>query len=137
MPNTAINQETRNQTCTKTIRSPPWYEQTWNMLVRGKLVPVPVTTTIREIKEKLPPKLLNEFNDVIENTEGHLMRHRLAEWGMPLDELLKYRREIAERCYWDVTDSTDYPDDMDVDEIYRTKGGCLTDGSNKWSGTQL
>lgn len=104
----------------------PWHERTWKVIVRGEVVEVPVTITVREIRERLPQELLEEFTETIENTAGHLLRHRLTGWGLPIDRLLEHRREVAERCYWAVTDSTDYPADMDVNEIYRTGGGCLT-----------
>lgn len=96
----------------------PFHERTYKMRVRGETVEVPTATTIREIKDKLPPDLLAEFTERLENTWGYAIKFVMAEWGLPLDKLLEYRREQDEVMYREYTGSTDYPDVIDLDEIY-------------------
>jgi len=111
----------------------PFHERTWKIRVRGEVIEVPTSITIREIKEKLPPDLLEEFTEQLEAIWGHSMWSVLVVWGLPMDKLREHRREYAETLYRSVQldmSNVLVPDDLDVDEIIRTGGRCLLDGSD-------
>lgn len=104
--------------------------ETGRMLVKGEWVEVSRYLTIRETRAGLPAHLVEEFNEMVETTPAEYLRFRLLEWGLPVDKLLEYRQEYAERLYRSVAVdpfNVEIPDDLDVDEIIRTYGNCLLD----------
>jgi hypothetical protein len=98
------------------------------VVVRGEVVELSRDVTVEEIRVKLPSELVEEFNERVENVSLLYLAAELSVWGMPLDKLLAYRREMAERLYRSVCvdwENAVIPPDLDVDVIIRTHGSCL------------
>lgn len=112
----------------------PWHVmETWGVRVGEERVEVSPDVTVREIRERLPAGLRGEFDEDVATTSLRYLGVLLSAWVLPVDKLVAYRRHQAETyCRAVAVDpfSVEVPADLDVDEVIRTRGGCLlgTDG---------
>jgi len=106
----------------------PWHAmETWGVQVGTERVGISPDVTVAEIRKRLPAELLPEFEECVSTTSLRYLGVLLSEWALPPEKLLAYRREMAKTYYRSAAAdvNVEVPDDLDVNEIMRTRGGCL------------